>query len=184
MDNSLDDVFATLVEFCKEKKLKITFYLDQLESIASVYNNSDKDSDAYSGAAKALARIETFQKANLLKVVPKVGGDGSAKMKYFTALTKYIDKCGGVVSYISEDPELRVRIRQFMAENSGKTINIVPIGELKNSMDYFNRFKVKVKVNIFENTKKKQKATIENWKKRKTQAQDLLVALQSLKEFK
>jgi len=210
MDSSLDDEFSALEHFCKNKKLKVTLYLDQVDALASVYNSSSDDSDEYKGAVKAFSRIESLQKLKLIKTAPKLpvpkknpepikqvfegtdemsGNIGiyyetplppkipSAKMKYFNALTKYTDNCK-VTAYVSEDAELRVRVRNFMQENPDKKIEIIPIKDFKKSAAYINRFKIK----LIETSKKKKKASTLKWKNRGAQLQEFMAALNAIKK--
>ena len=209
MNGSLDDEFAALEHFCKQKKLKVTLYLDQIDALAAVYNSSSDDSNEYKNAVKALSRIESFQKEKLLKTAPKMpapakkpepvkqifegteemsGNVGiyyeaplppkipSAKMKYFNALTKYVKNCK-VTAYVSEDPELRVRVRNFMHENPDKKIEIVPLKDFKKSAAYINRFKIK----FIENSKKKKKQSALKWKNRGAQLQEFMAAINASK---
>jgi len=100
----------------------------------------------------------------------------SAKMKYFNALTKYTDKCK-TTAYVSEDPELRVRVRSFMQENPDKKIEIIPIKDFKKSAAYINRFKIR----FIETSKKKKKESAKKWKNRGAQLQEFMAAINAIK---
>jgi len=223
MNSSLDSEFSALEHFCKKKKKKVTLYLDQIDAIAAIYNSSKDDSDEKKGAIKGLSRVESFQKAGIIKYKSKVPvptlkrtitgtgnlnvltgivtpeetssdieGSGnidiisegpidpklpSPKAKYFNALKTYIDNCGGIVAYVSEDPELRVRVRNFMAENSGKKIEIVPISDFKKSAAYINRFKFK----FIETQKKKRTESKKKWDNRRVQLKEFIAAISDIK---
>ena len=72
LDRSLGSEFSALNHFCKQHKVKVTIYSEQIDAIAAQYNGNSSDSDAFKDAEEAIKRIEDMQKGNILRILPPV----------------------------------------------------------------------------------------------------------------
>jgi len=172
LDPELKSEFEALTKFAKAKGLKVTLYSEQLDAFGMMINNNPPDSDAHKNAKMAMERMDALQKFNNLKLLPPVPESSPNKIdcnqesedancinktavavnvvhppkpvppikKYFAALTYYASKCKS--SYVSRDPELRVRVKQFNNNNPDKSIEVVMFPLFKTACDYINMFRI------------------------------------------
>ncbi len=63
------------------------------------------------------------------------------KNVFLHAITYFATHTRHPINYLSVDPEIRIRLREFLAKNSA-TINFLNPDEMKNIAEYMNRFKL------------------------------------------
>ena len=201
LDNELDNEFSSLTRFCKENGHKVTLFSEQIDSFARAYkdNSELKVFDRIAAMQKAkILRVLSPVKAPPSKPNPfseyfkddeehKITNIGiiyeaplppkpkNPKMEFFKAITHYSKICQDT-TYVSKDPELKVRITNFMQENPEQKINIMPIGDFKKSFEYIDRFKI----SFIEEQKKKKKARDIKKKDRQEQIKNVVGAVTAL----
>ena len=197
LDNDLDSEFTSLTNYCKEKKIKLILFSEQLENFSRAYKDDE--------SLKVFDRIAAMQKAKVLVILPAVKAppakpkpfseyfkseeDEKAtnigviyeaplppkppkwKMEFIKAITHYSKLCPNKaqMSYVSKDTEIKVRITDFLEKNKDSKINIFPLKEFQKSFEYIDRFKIK----FVETHKKKKKAKELKKKDRKKQFENL-----------
>lgn len=201
LDNELDSEFSSLTRFCKENDHKVTLFSEQIDSFARAYKDNSElkvfDRIAAMQKAKVLRvfspvkappskpnpfseyfKDDEEQKATNIGIIyeaPLPPKPKNSKMEFFKAITHYSKKCQDT-AYVSKDPELKVRITNFMQENPDQKISIMPIGDFKKSFEYIDRFKI----SFIEEHKKKKKARDIKKKDRQEQIKNVVGAVTAL----
>ena len=205
LDNELDSEFSSLTRFCKENKRKVVLFSEQIDSFAKAYKeNSDikvfdriaemqkakilkvlpavKAADSKPNPFSEYFKDDEEQKATNIGIIyeaPLPPKPKNPKMEFFKAITHYCKLCKEKkldTTYVSKDPELKVRITNFMQENPEQKINIMPIGDFKKSFEYIDRFKI----SFIESQKKKRKARELKKKDRQAQLKNVVGAVTAL----
>jgi len=177
------EIFTALEKYCKTNKLKVSILSEQIEAFSKDFNGNPLDSDVYLNAAEAISRIESMQKSGILRIFHPAPEHKYElpKLQFFEALTYYAKNRCQVTSYLSKDPELRVRVRYFMEENSDTKIDIIPYGDFLSACEYINRFKVTIDFAKIKNAPKKKIAQvtkpIDNVKKRNKELKEFIATI-------
>lgn len=131
-----------ILEFLKQSRLVIEMPNVQFDEIINL-KNLPFDNPKSKRARTALNRIEEFQKAKCLKIVPlKLDSVRGAYadpdiIRIFLQLKEKVNS----MTFISNDRELRIRIRQFTdrPQNNCNIISGEEINKLKLRMDEFQK---------------------------------------------
>ena len=205
LDNELDSEFSSLTKFCKENKRKIILFSEQIDTFAKAYKDN-KELKVFdriaamqkAGTIKILPAVkapaskpkpfsEFFkddeeQKTTNIGIIceaPPAAKPKNPKMEFFKAITHYCKICKErnlTTTYVSQDPELKVRITNFLQQNKEQKINLMPLGDLKKSFEYIDRFKI----SFIEKQKKRKQARKAKKKDRSEQYKNALDAVTAL----
>lgn len=204
LDNELDNEFSSLTKFCKENKRKIILFSEQIDTFAKAYkdNKELKVFDRIAGMQKAgtikilpavkapASKPKPFseffkddeEKATNIGIIyeaPPPPKPKNPKMEFFKAIKHYCKLCKEknlTTTYVSKDPELKVRITNFLQENKDLKITPMTIGDFKKSFEYIDRFKI----SFIEEQKKKKKAKELKKKDRQAQIKNVVGAVTAL----
>jgi len=132
MNENYDSFFLLLGVACNNQNCKLILYGPQFDEISNIKKNSTFGKGKNKSARIAINRIEEFQKNNRLKIEP-VTIDAQRGAYADPMLVKLITKKsreGHQCTFISDDIELRVRIRQHLVDHSKATWEIVELASI------------------------------------------------------
>lgn len=129
MNDAYDDFFFLLGESCRRKGQPFSLFSSQLDRLFELRRAEDRDTCL--GAQLAVKRIEAFQKADLLRIVPtaresamSAASESPIIRLVFAAASKNRSVC-----FVTDDVERRIRVRKIMQDRSRNDIHILDIAD-------------------------------------------------------
>lgn len=133
MNEEYDDFFVVMELSCRKYGYKLILFCPQFDEISNIKKKVGYGESKNSRARLAINRIEHFQISGLLNVRP-ITIDSQKGAYADPIIVKIINlraKAGDRCCFISDDKELRVRVRQHLLDNSeNKTWEIVGIDSI------------------------------------------------------
>jgi len=129
MNERYEPFFDVLLLACKNKNHKIELLASQFDEISNIKKKSDYKDPTNRRARLAISRIERFQKENLL-TIQRITVDAKnfsyADPEIVTTIISMVKK-GVECIFISDDIELRIRVREHLAQLNASNWEIVLI---------------------------------------------------------
>jgi hypothetical protein len=122
MNPGYDPLFQALEDCLKAAHSTLTLYGPQFDEICNVKRKTAYGTPSNRGARCALNRIERMQTSNRLKIEP-LSIDAEFKVYADPLIVKLIvtqTKQGTAVAFLSDDMELRIRVRGLASKGPGK----------------------------------------------------------------
>jgi len=116
MEPKYDDFFETLKQACKNSNYKMELLGVQFDEIVNIKKRTDYGKGKNKRARIAISRIENFQNEGILNI-SKITLDSKSYAYADPYIVKIIiekAKNGHKCIFLSEDKELKVRVRQFL----------------------------------------------------------------------
>ena len=132
MNENYDAFFDVLEEECNKNNYTLALFGPQFDEMTNIKKSSDYGDDRNRRARIAINRIETFQKIGRLNIKP-VSVDSKKGAYADPLIVKLLTtqaRNGLECTFISDDKELRVRVRQHLNDNAKGTWKIVEIEDL------------------------------------------------------
>ena len=113
MTPTYDVFFAALKYACKESQYTISLLCPQFDEIANVKNSTTFGTERNQAARLAIGRIEDFQKSGILTIkdISVNAKPGSYADPVIVRLLAAEAASGTLCTFISDDKELRIRVR-------------------------------------------------------------------------
>jgi hypothetical protein len=121
MNNAYEPLFESLIFILSQEKKQVKLYGAQFDEICAVKKRSAFGSSKSAGARCALSRIERMQTLGLLRIEPltiDAGGGGYADPLIVKLIVSHT-RSGSHVCFVSDDVELRIRVRGLAGNSSG-----------------------------------------------------------------
>ena len=129
MNENYDSFFHSMRLACISKKYKIELFGLQFDEIANIKKSVNFGEAKNRRARMAINRIEEFQKADILRVIP-ITIDAKRGAYADPLIVKVLatkSREGKECTLFSDDKELRVRARQFLADHSEADFKIIEV---------------------------------------------------------
>ena len=166
LDESLSGIFDSLTEYCRQNGRKIILFSEQIETFSRKFKDDPdiKVFDRIAGMQKAKvinilppAKAPTSKpnpfseyfdndpeqnptQIGIIYEAPLPPKPPKNRKEFFKAITYYSKKCQDM-SYVSKDPEIKVRVTDYSEKNPENRINILLFKDFKSSFDYIDMFK-------------------------------------------
>lgn len=130
MGEAYADFFDLLGESGRREALKFTLFGQQFEEMCEQRRAAPHNSLMYHRATAAIQRIEAFQKSGLISLVPT--GKVAASVDNTPLIIQLLLAATArnrTICFITDDIELRVRVRQLMHDCDHDHIRIVDVAE-------------------------------------------------------
>lgn len=131
--------FETLASICQEEQRTILMYGDQYDEICNIKKRRSEDETA---ARRAISRIDNFKEKGLVKIEdmkpdarPRAYADPVIVMR----LTSQA-KNGASCTLITNDTELRTRVRQLLEDSSASDWHVAGLEEFQKGCDAYIEF--------------------------------------------
>ena len=135
MNEGYDDFFRVLRRCTKRASTELVLYGPQFDEMCNIKRTAGYGEDRNRRARIAISRIEAFQKENLLRVEPiTINAD---KFAYadppIVKLLITEAKAAKTLCFVSDDKELRIRVRENLRRIAPNSFTIVEIGQILHS---------------------------------------------------
>ena len=127
MKEEYDTFFEALLFVCKANKLCLSFYGPQFDEITNIKKKADYGEEKNHRARLAINRIEEFQVNKCLRI-EAISIDSNPRAYADPLIIKLLtteSKKGKRCIFISDDKELRIRVREHVYGNSHNTSEII-----------------------------------------------------------
>ena len=137
MNDGYDNFFTSLKLATSQSSYVFSLHSIQFDEISNIKKRRHHDDESAWAARIALARIEDFQKAGLLKIHKwTLDANPHAYADPWIIKSLAASARSGVPStFISDDRELRVRVRQALSECAEADWAIIDMEDLQNGCD-------------------------------------------------
>ncbi|AHF93944.1 hypothetical protein OPIT5_01230 [Opitutaceae bacterium TAV5] len=140
MNEDYDSFFVFLKEWCENCKHSIVLFGEQFDEISNIKKGTVYREDRNRRSRLAINRIEYFQKLSLLNITPismdaKIGAYADPVIvKIITSEARKGNQC----TFISDDKELRIRVREHLKMYAKNKWNIVEIEDTLADFELFD----------------------------------------------
>ncbi len=139
------DIEAVMEKLNREKD-EILEGKSEEERAEKKEEKEEKEQKAEGNTGKEEAKKEAAPIQNIVNVncpsPPAPKPPATSKGNFLAGLIALSKRTTHPVNYIALDPEIRIRIREYLAKNPDKKINFIGLDDFKNTCDYLNRFKL------------------------------------------
>lgn len=132
MNENYEDFFSVLNWACRKQGYVLALFGPQFDEITNIKKNTAFGEDKNKRARLAINRIETFQKQNMLNIHPVTldSKPGAYADPLIVKLLASQAKQGIDCTFISDDKELRIRVRQHLSDQATGKWEIVEMSDL------------------------------------------------------
>ncbi len=141
MNEGYNSFFLLLDYACAAHKYKLSLFGVQFDEISNIKKKSKYGKGKGASARLAINRIEEFQKQNKLNISP-IAVDASPGAYADPVIIKILvaqAKKGIACTFISDDKELRIRVRQHLTDLGVSNWSIVEMDSMMPDCDHFAR---------------------------------------------
>ncbi len=135
MNASYDDFFQTLTHICHNRKIQLNLFGTQFDEISNIKRSTKFGDSRNKRARHAIDRIEKLQKLGLLTVesITINSNKGAYADALIVKLLTTSTRSGKHCTFISDDKELRIRVRQHLSNLAEAHWQIVEIEDILHS---------------------------------------------------
>ena len=139
MNEDYESFFNLLIFLCRRHAYKLKLFGPQFDEISNIKKTSKYETAKNKRARLAISRIERFQKARCLSILPITidAKPGAYADPLIVELITNQTRNGVECTFISDDKELRILVRQYLLDNSRAKWKIVEIDSLKSDCESF-----------------------------------------------
>jgi hypothetical protein len=122
MTQAYDAFFETMTYVCRESQYTISLLCPQFDEIANLKNSTQFGTEKSRAARLAIGRIEDFQKSGILTIkdISINAKPGSYADPIILRLLSAEASKGTACTFISDDKELRIRVRAHLQGKNAK----------------------------------------------------------------
>lgn len=130
MGEAYADFFDLLGESGRREALKFTLFGQQFEEMCEMRRAAPHNSLIHQRATAAIQRVEAFQKDELIKIVPaaKVAASSETSPLIIQLLLAATAR-NRTISFITDDIERRIHVRQLMLDRDHDRIRILDVAK-------------------------------------------------------
>lgn len=132
MNEEYNSFFFMLSLVCHKNQYRMSLYGPQFDEISNIKRATQFGDERNKRARLAMSRIEEFQKHNMLRIEP-VTVDAQKRAYADPLLVKLITnqaRKGIKCTFVSDDKELRIRVRQHLVDYASTNWEIVEVAKI------------------------------------------------------